>query len=269
MVTQQFDDVPAQAIDIDPASGCPRLSGPFQEFLQRVVIQLVVVHPLSREVHHTDVAMLVNLLIDRLRGVFPSVDSRLRSRFLPLRSRWGWVIRADGVRTGHPPSKRVVRNPGRATALGNGRHGRSSRAGRSGSSLRFNIESGLRSGGRRCPRPWTTPLLKIAYRGFRHGRASARVLGHLRGEDTYAASQMRAAKTNEESRWNGSPCREKWMGEGSGSRLKKAEGPSGLMSPLTIDNTDPSPVAMDLAEVEIRGHVLTTLGGGATLPCTE
>jgi hypothetical protein len=207
VVPQHADDVPAQAVDIDPAAGHPVLLRQAQEGLEGVVVQLVALDPLVGEVDDGDLAQRVQTVVLGGISVILRVHARLCARLLPVgaRRRLVLVVLFDRVRARYAAAQRRRVDGGAVwrehAVAGSRRRRRHGRRGASAASLaiqlRVNGEVRRRAAVGAC-----RPLGRGGRRGGR-GRGevldvgAARRLGHV-AEDAQMAGGCRGLAVERE-----------------------------------------------------------------------
>ena len=92
VVSQRPNNVPAQAVDIDPATCHPVFLGVGEELVQRVVVELMALDSLVGKVDNGDLTACVEMVVARDIGIFFGVDSWLRSGLLVLVGRRRLVV---------------------------------------------------------------------------------------------------------------------------------------------------------------------------------
>lgn len=84
VVSQDPNDIPTEAIHIDPTTLCPRLLWLREEIFQIMIVQICFPDFLVREVYHCDIAFLMEVTVIGL-GLLFGVNTRLCTRLLPIR----------------------------------------------------------------------------------------------------------------------------------------------------------------------------------------
>ena len=129
-IAEGANDVPAQAIDIDPAARGPVLLGFLQKGVERVIVELVRLYAVVGKVYDGDLAGGVEVVVASGVCVVLCVDTRLRAGLLALVGTGGGLVVADCVGAGDAPAQGVGRGAdGRADLVsirggGCGRGGR-------------------------------------------------------------------------------------------------------------------------------------------------
>jgi hypothetical protein len=97
VVSQRPDDVPTQAIDIDPATLHPLLFRLAQKLIQIIIVKRMVFHPVVGEVNHGYFASLMQTIVSLSLSL--GIDTWFCTRFFPLEARRR-VVMSHGVGAG-------------------------------------------------------------------------------------------------------------------------------------------------------------------------
>jgi hypothetical protein len=115
VIAQRSNDVPAQAVDVDPATGDPVVFWPGEELVQTVIVEGIGLYFVCGEVGHGNIAGLVQMIESSSIFFVLCVDTRLCTGFLPGRTCGGLVV---SNRVGACDATAQIRVYGRAAVWG-------------------------------------------------------------------------------------------------------------------------------------------------------